>query len=57
MAAVEFRQVDIVFGTQTKAALAMVDSGATRDEILSKTGCVLGRRASTSASSGGRSTS
>ena len=42
MAAVEFRQVDIVFGTQTKAALAMVDAGATRDEILDKTGCVLG---------------
>src|SRR6478735_7054996 len=42
MAVVEFRQVDIVFGTRTKAALAMVDSGATRDEILSKTGCVLG---------------
>jgi len=42
MTAVEFRQVDIVFGTKTKAALAMVDAGATRDEILSKTGCVLG---------------
>jgi glycine betaine/proline transport system ATP-binding protein len=42
MAAVEFRQVDIVFGTQTKAALAMVDAGATRDEIVNKTGCVLG---------------
>ncbi|MET0429585.1 MAG: choline ABC transporter ATP-binding protein [Microvirga sp.] len=42
MAAVEFRQVDIVFGTKTKAALAMVDAGASRDEILARTGCVLG---------------
>jgi glycine betaine/proline transport system ATP-binding protein len=42
MAVVEFRNVDIIFGRRTKDALAMVDAGATRDEILRKTGCVLG---------------
>ncbi len=42
MAVVEFRNVDIIFGRHTKDALAMVDAGATRDEILRKTGCVLG---------------
>jgi glycine betaine/proline transport system ATP-binding protein len=42
MAAVEFRNVDIVFGDRTKPALAMIDQGATRDEIIKKTGCVLG---------------
>ena len=42
MAAVEFRDVDIVFGSDVPAALKMVDAGATRDEILAATGAVLG---------------
>jgi glycine betaine/proline transport system ATP-binding protein len=41
-AVVEFRNVDIVFGENQKAALAMVDQGATRSDILEKTGAVLG---------------
>ena len=40
--AVEFRDVDIVFGEEKARALAMIDSGATRQEILEKTGTVLG---------------
>lgn len=40
--AVDFRNVDIVFGENQKAALAMLDAGATRAEILDKTGQVLG---------------
>jgi glycine betaine/proline transport system ATP-binding protein len=40
--AVEFRNVDIVFGSAQKEALAMIDKGATRAEILEKTGAVLG---------------
>jgi glycine betaine/proline transport system ATP-binding protein len=42
VAVVEFRNVDIVFGTERKAALALIDKGGTRDEILHKTGAVLG---------------
>ena len=42
MSAVQFSQVDIVFGRNLKPALDLVDQGATRDEILAKTGCVLG---------------
>jgi glycine betaine/proline transport system ATP-binding protein len=42
MAVVEFSKVDIVFGRSLKPALALVDQGATRDEILATTGCVLG---------------
>jgi len=42
MPAVEFKKVDIVFGRKRDAAIAMIDAGATRDEILAKTGCVLG---------------
>ena len=42
MNAVEFRNVDIVFGAKRAAALAMVDAGAARDRILAETGCVLG---------------
>lgn len=42
MAAVEFKNVDIVFGKKQSAAIAMIDAGASRDEILAKTGCVLG---------------
>jgi glycine betaine/proline transport system ATP-binding protein len=40
--AVEFRDVDIVFGEDKTQALAMIDRGATRQEILEKTGAVLG---------------
>ncbi len=42
MPAVEFKRVDIVFGTQGRKALALIDQGRTRDEILKATGCVLG---------------
>jgi glycine betaine/proline transport system ATP-binding protein len=42
MPAVEFQHVDIVFGRKTEAAIAMIDEGAARDEILARTGCVLG---------------
>jgi len=42
MAAIEFRRVDIVFGRKRDAAIAMIDTGASRDDILAKTGCVLG---------------
>jgi glycine betaine/proline transport system ATP-binding protein len=42
MTAIEFHGVDIVFGAATKRALEMVDNGATRDEILTLTGSVLG---------------
>src|ERR1041384_1506175 len=41
-AAVDFRNVDIVFGADRAGALAMIDEGATRAEILEKTGSVLG---------------
>ena len=41
-AAVEFRNVDIIFGDQRKAALDLIDKGATRQEILAQTGTVLG---------------
>jgi hypothetical protein len=40
--AVEFRDVDIVFGDDKAQALAMIDRDATRQEILEKTGTVLG---------------
>src|SRR5262245_17198618 len=40
--AIDFRNVDIVFGADQTGALAMVDKGATRAEILEKTGNVLG---------------
>jgi glycine betaine/proline transport system ATP-binding protein len=42
MAAVEFRNVDIVFGDNQKAALAMLRQGASRDEVIAKTACVPG---------------
>lgn len=42
MPAVELRDVDIVFGRDPKRALAMIDAGATRDQILAETGLVLG---------------
>ena len=41
-AAVEFRNVDIVFGDEQATAIKMIDEGATRAEILTKTGAVLG---------------
>lgn len=40
--AVEFRNVDIIFGDKTEAALSMLDAGKSRAEILSATGSVLG---------------
>jgi glycine betaine/proline transport system ATP-binding protein len=40
--AVEFKDVDIIFGSNAKEALAMAHAGAHRSEILSKTGAVLG---------------
>ncbi|MEI5681022.1 MULTISPECIES: choline ABC transporter ATP-binding protein [unclassified Mesorhizobium] len=40
--AVDFKNVDIIFGPDTADALAMVDKGASRSEILEKTGNVLG---------------
>jgi glycine betaine/proline transport system ATP-binding protein len=40
--AVDFKNVDIVFGKNQAEALRMVDAGATRADILSKTGSVLG---------------
>src|SRR5580698_4415418 len=42
MPAVEFQHVDIVFGRKAESAIAMIDRGASRDEILAQTGCVLG---------------
>ena len=42
MSAVDFDNVDIVFGDKQAEALALVDGGATRDEILKTTGVVLG---------------
>ncbi len=43
-AAIEFRRVDIIFGTpaEQRAALPLLDAGADRTEILQKTGAVLG---------------
>ena len=40
--AVEFKNVDIIFGNNTRDALAMARAGEHRSDILSKTGCVLG---------------
>ncbi|WP_029353260.1 choline ABC transporter ATP-binding protein [Bosea sp. 117] len=42
MSAVEFRNIDIVFGSEQKKALALIDQGKTREEILRETGAVLG---------------
>ncbi len=39
---VQFKDVDIIFGSNPKSALAMVDAGQTREEIQSATGQVLG---------------
>jgi len=40
--AVDFQNVDIIFGKDVAKTLAMVDAGATRAQILAKTGAVLG---------------
>ena len=40
--AVEFKNVDIIFGDNSKEALAMARAGAQRSDILAKTGAVLG---------------
>ncbi len=40
--AIEFRNVDIVFGDRRAQALRMIDEGRTRDEILGATDAVLG---------------
>jgi len=40
--AVEFKNVDIIFGEDTREALAMARAGAHRSDILAKTGAVLG---------------
>ena len=42
MSAVVFDKVDILFGDRQAEALALVDQGASRDEILKSTGVVLG---------------
>jgi glycine betaine/proline transport system ATP-binding protein len=42
MSAVVFDHVDIVFGDRQDEALALIDKGKTRDEILKSTGVVLG---------------
>jgi len=42
MSAVVFEDVDIIFGDRQKDALALIDQGRTRDEILKETGVVLG---------------
>jgi glycine betaine/proline transport system ATP-binding protein len=42
MSAVVFEHVDIIFGDRQKDALALIDSGRSRDEILKQTGVVLG---------------
>ncbi len=42
MNVVEFRKVDIIFGSNPKDAIALLDQGATRERILNETGSVLG---------------
>jgi len=42
MAAIEFKNVDIVFGDRRRKALEQLDQGATRDEILARSGAVVG---------------
>ena len=41
-AVVEFRNVDIIFGDEKDKALAMIDAGASRTDILEQTGAVIG---------------
>jgi len=40
--AVDFKNVDIIFGAETQRALALAEKGASRGEILEQTGAVLG---------------
>ncbi len=40
--AVDFKNVDIIFGDNSKKALALADAGKSRAEILEETGAVLG---------------
>ena len=42
MSAVVFENIDIVFGDRRREALAMIDQGKRREEILAATGVVLG---------------
>ncbi len=42
MAAVEFRDVDVIFGKDPARALALLDGGGDRDAILEETGNVVG---------------
>ncbi len=42
MPAVAFENLDIVFGRRAREALALIDQGKTRDEILAATNAVLG---------------
>ena len=42
MTAVEFLDVDVIFGKEPEAALRLLDGGADREEILEQTGRVLG---------------
>src|SRR5512138_1595320 len=39
---VEFQKVDIIFGKEPQKALALLDQGATRDEILEQCNNVVG---------------
>lgn len=45
--AVEFKDVDIIFGDRSAEALAMLDAGKTRADILKETGSVLGAAGAT----------
>ena len=42
MSAIRFEHVDVIFGTHTKEALKLLDQGLGREEILKRTGQVLG---------------
>jgi len=42
MNAVEFRNVDIIFGARRAEAIALLDAGETREAIQAKTRCVIG---------------
>ncbi len=42
MPAVEFRKVDVIFGDQPEGALALLDQGKGREDILADTGNVVG---------------
>lgn len=46
-AAVEFKDVDIIFGDRSAEALALLDAGKTRADILKETGSVLGAAGAT----------